>query len=59
MSPTEITSMAKKLADELQEDIKACKTREDHIRVTARANEAVLLFQGLNQVFDMSSFESL
>lgn len=54
----QIAGMAKKLADGLQEDIRACKTREEHIRVTARANEAALLLQGLNQVFDTTELNS-
>jgi hypothetical protein len=58
MSPHDIAGMAKKLADGLQEDIKTCKTREDHIRVTARANEAALLLQGLNQMFDTTELDS-
>ena len=34
---------ASKLADELTGDIESAKNREDHIRITARANAAVEL----------------
>ena len=35
--------LAERLAARLQEDIPLSKTREEHIRVTARANEAAEL----------------
>jgi len=37
---TELAEAARKLADELAADVEQAKTREEHIRVTARANEA-------------------
>lgn len=55
MDQSHVTGLAQKLADRLQEDIEKCVTREDHIRVTARANEALELLHGLNQMFDVSS----
>jgi hypothetical protein len=55
MDQSHVTGLAQKLADRLQEDIEKCVTREDHIRVTARANEALELLHGLNQMFDTSS----
>lgn len=54
MDQSHVTGLAQKLADRLQEDIEKCVTREDHIRVTARANEALELLHGLNQMFDAS-----
>lgn len=38
---------AQQLAARLQEDIQLCRTRDEHIRVTARANEAANLLDGL------------
>jgi hypothetical protein len=38
---------AKRLADRLREDIPLSRTRDEHIRVTARANEALDLFNQL------------
>jgi len=55
MEHSHVTGLAQKLADRLQEDIDKCVTREDHIRVTARANEALELLHGLNQMFDVTS----
>jgi len=49
--------MTEQLIERLKEDIEKCTTREDHIRTTARANEATLLLQELNQMFDASSLE--
>lgn len=57
MNQSQVTDLARQLADRLQEDIEKCVTREDHIRVSARANEAMLLLQGLNQMFDESGLE--
>jgi hypothetical protein len=36
----EIVELAELLSNRLEEDIKLCRTRDEHIRVTARANEA-------------------
>jgi hypothetical protein len=49
--------MTEQLIERLKEDIEKCTTREDHIRTTARANEATLLLQELNQMFDTSVLE--
>jgi hypothetical protein len=38
-----LVTLAERLAARLQEDIVLSKTREEHIRVTARANEAAEL----------------
>lgn len=54
MTPSHVTELAQQLADRLEEDITKCVTREDHIRVTARANEARHLLHGLSQVFEES-----
>ena len=39
-SENNLEMLAERLAARLQEDIPLSKTREEHIRVTARANEA-------------------
>lgn len=57
MNKSNVTSMAEQLIERLKEDIEKCTTREDHIRTTARANEATLLLQELNQMFDTSVLE--
>ena len=57
MSRTSVTAMTEQLIERLKEDIEKCTTREDHIRTTARANEATLLLQELNQMFDTGSLE--
>jgi hypothetical protein len=51
MSESQLTELARQLADRLKEDIEKCVTREDHIRVTARANEASHLLSGLETLF--------
>ena len=38
---------ARELADQLSKDIPLCTTREEHIRVTARANAAAALYNSL------------
>lgn len=52
MSPAHVTDMAQELASRLREDIELCKTREEHIRVTARANAAAHLLDGLLRFLD-------
>ena len=42
-SENNLEMLAERLAARLQEDIALSKTREEHIRVTARANEAAEL----------------
>ena len=43
----QLMEQAQQLAARLQEDIQLCRTRDEHIRVTARANEAANLLDGL------------
>lgn len=57
MSPVDITELAREHAERLKEDIQKCVTREDHIRVSARANEAMTLLHNLNQMFDVSALD--
>lgn len=45
MSLEEIQVQARALADNLANDIELCKDREEHVRITARANEAEVLAQ--------------
>ena len=42
-----MTELAQELAAELQADIQLATHREEHVRVTARANKALELFNGL------------
>lgn len=42
-SDNNLVMLAERLVERLQADIPLSKTREEHIRVTARANEAVEL----------------
>lgn len=46
-SHQELIELAMLLADRLEEDIKLCRTRDEHLRVTARANEARQLLNEL------------
>lgn len=39
---------ARELAERLAADIPLCRTRDEHVRVTARANEALMLYNLLN-----------
>ena len=43
MEQNNLEELAARLAERLQEDVQLSKTREEHIRVTARANEALEL----------------
>jgi len=45
-----LVALAQRLADRLREDIPLSRTRDEHIRVTARANEALELFNGLTDM---------
>lgn len=45
--PEFLLEAARELASSLSEDIALSKTREEHIRVTARANAAAALFNGM------------
>lgn len=47
MTDEELISLAERLGERLREDIKLSRTRDEHIRVTARANEAAELMAGL------------
>lgn len=55
MTADKIKQLAHELAERLKEDIHKATTREHHVRASARANEADLLVQGLNQMFDAST----
>lgn len=57
MNPGNVTAMTEQLIEQLKKDIEKCTTREDHIRTSARANEAELILQELNQMFDVGSLE--
>ena len=52
MTAEKIRQLAHELVERLKEDIHKAGNREEHIRVSARANEADLLLQGINSVFD-------
>jgi len=41
---------AQQLAQQLQDDIKLASTRIEHVRLTARANEAALLAERLKEL---------
>ncbi len=43
MEQNNLEELAARLAERLQEDVQLSKTREEHVRVTARANEALEL----------------
>lgn len=47
LTTEQLVQQAQQLAARLQEDIQLCRTRDEHIRVTARANEAANLLDGL------------
>ena len=56
-----LVSLAQELAANLHADIGLAKTREDHIRVTARANAAAELLAEMNiplYEFDQATFTS-
>jgi hypothetical protein len=52
MTASELTELAEQLVERLQDDLQKCTTREDHIRVTARASEAVMLLNGLHSILE-------
>jgi hypothetical protein len=52
MTASELTELAEQLVERLQDDLQKCTTREDHIRVTARASEAVMLLNGLHSMLE-------
>lgn len=43
------------LVKNLNGDIELCKTREEHVRVTARANQATAILVGLQKFFSEES----
>ncbi len=47
MTSEQLLEMAARHAARLEEDIKECRTRDEHIRVTARANDALEILNGL------------
>lgn len=47
MTDTERYDLAEVHAQRLEEDIKLARTRDEHIRVTARANEARVIADAL------------
>jgi hypothetical protein len=47
----ELLTKARELAAQLQLDIAQASTRLEHIRLTARANEAALLLQDVERLF--------
>jgi hypothetical protein len=44
---TEIIFLLERHAERLHEDIRLCRTRDEHIRVTARTNEAFEILKKL------------
>jgi hypothetical protein len=59
MTREQLIQDAEQLAARLAEDIPLCRTRDEHIRVTARANEAANLLDGLrNMEVPLYQFES-
>lgn len=60
MIPEFLLEAARSLSNQLSEDIPLCRTREEHIRVTARANAAAALYNGmLTTDADVDGGESL
>ena len=55
MTAEHIKHLAQELVERLREDIHKAANREEHIRVSARANEAHLLLDGLNQMFHLDT----
>jgi hypothetical protein len=49
---TAVLALAEELSRRLQEDIKLSSTRIEHVRVTARANEAVNLLKALESLLE-------
>jgi hypothetical protein len=50
---TPVLAMAQEHALRLQEDIKLASTRIEHVRVTARANEATNLLNALESLLEI------
>jgi len=45
----DITQLARDHADRISSDVELCTTREEHVRLTARANEAENIANALHQ----------
>jgi hypothetical protein len=58
MTVEQLLEDAEQLAARLQSDIIECRTRDEHIRVTARANEAANLLNGLKR-FQLEATEQV
>lgn len=50
----ELLALAERHADRAAEDIKAARTRDEHIRVTARANEAREIADTLSSITNLN-----
>jgi hypothetical protein len=46
----EVTALAQQLLDSLLADVEKAANREEHIRITARANEAEILLRALGSI---------
>ena len=55
MTMDNLDFLAARLAKRLHEDIELSKTREEHIRVTARANEALELLNNIRELMEAAS----
>jgi hypothetical protein len=51
----ELLAMVERHAERAAEDIKLARTRDEHIRVTARANEAREIADGLRVITENNS----
>lgn len=54
MTTEQLLDLAQRHAERLEEDIKLARTRDEHIRVTARANEAVEIVSYLQTMLGAS-----
>lgn len=54
-----LISLAEEHAASLKQDILLCKTREEHVRITARANEAAAIVELLNYFREAASDGSI
>ncbi len=57
MTADHIKEIAHELVQRLKEDISKAVTREEHIRTSARANEADLLLEKLSDFFSPATTE--
>jgi hypothetical protein len=58
MTLEQLIQEAAQLASRLEKDIAECRTRDDHIRVSARANEAANLLAGMALLMGQSALSS-